>query len=158
MPITRLRCHRERPGTSPPSRPPAPATALTTWLDDAASTSIAPPRNAAQREKNAARLLRVSRRRRRSKPMANSDKSWSRKPLLSVDDAAVLLGQSRSSIYRAIGRGDLPVPVFTINGRIRIARRSVERLLAGELPLTAREEGVDETGAQSGGLFGVPGA
>jgi predicted DNA-binding transcriptional regulator AlpA len=60
--------------------------------------------------------------------MANSDKSRSRKPLLSVDDAAVLLGQSRSSIYRAIGRGDLP------------------------------EEGVDETGEQSGGLFGVPGA
>ena len=88
--------------------------------------------------------------------MANTDKSWSRKPLLSVDDAAVLLGQSRSSIYRAIGRGDLPVPVFTINGRIRIARRSVERLLAGELPLTASEEGVDETGERSGGLFGGP--
>ena len=50
------------------------------------------------------------------------------------------------------------MPVFTINGRIRIARRSVERLLAGELPLTAREEGVDETAEQSGGLFGLPGA
>ena len=89
--------------------------------------------------------------------MANSDKSWSRKPLLSVDDAAVLLGQSRSSIYRAIGRGDLPVPVFTINGRIRIARHVVERLPAGELPLTAREEEVVEAGEQSGGSSGSPG-
>jgi excisionase family DNA binding protein len=54
------------------------------------------------------------------------------KPLLSVEEAAVLLGESRSSIYRSIGRGDIPVPIFRINGRLRIARRAVERLLAGE--------------------------
>jgi excisionase family DNA binding protein len=56
------------------------------------------------------------------------------KPLLSVEEAALLLGESRSSIYRSIERGDLPLPVFRINGRLRIARRAVERLLAGELP------------------------
>lgn len=55
-------------------------------------------------------------------------------PLLSVEEAAELLGQSRSSFYRAIERGDLPIPVFTIGGRYRIARRSVERLISGELP------------------------
>ena len=58
------------------------------------------------------------------------------KPLLSVDETAILLGTSRASLYRSIERGDLPVPVFTINGRLRIARRAVERLLAGEPPLT----------------------
>jgi excisionase family DNA binding protein len=57
-------------------------------------------------------------------------------PLLSVDETAIILGTSRSSIYRSIERGDLPVPVFKINGRLRIARRAVERLLAGELPLS----------------------
>ena len=56
------------------------------------------------------------------------------KPLLSVEEAAIMLGESRSSVYRSIERGDLPLPVFTINGRLRIARRAVERLLAGEPP------------------------
>ena len=65
--------------------------------------------------------------------MGSRDRGRSPKPLLSVEDAAVLLGQSRSSIYRAIDRGDLPLPVFTINGRLRIPRRAVERLLDGEV-------------------------
>ncbi|MDA8062072.1 MAG: helix-turn-helix domain-containing protein [Actinomycetota bacterium] len=67
--------------------------------------------------------------------------SLAAKPLLSVEDVATLLGQSRSSIYRAIERGDLPLPVFTINGRLRVARRSVERLLDGEAPLPAANPG-----------------
>jgi excisionase family DNA binding protein len=67
------------------------------------------------------------------------------KPLLSVDEAAILLGASRASLYRSIERGDLPLPVFKINGRLRIARRAVERLLAGEPPLD-REEGAVKGG------------
>lgn len=67
--------------------------------------------------------------------MGSRDRSHSTKPLLSVEDTAVLLGQSRSSIYRAIDRGDLPLPVFTINGRLRIPRRAVERLLDGDVEL-----------------------
>jgi predicted DNA-binding transcriptional regulator AlpA len=63
------------------------------------------------------------------------------RPLLSVDEASILLGQSRASLYRAIERGDLPVPVFTINGRLRIARRAIERLLEGEPPIIGN--GVD---------------
>jgi excisionase family DNA binding protein len=54
-----------------------------------------------------------------------------RKPLLSVDEVAIQLGESRSTIYRALKRGDLPLPVYTINGRRRIPRRAVERLLEG---------------------------
>ncbi len=64
---------------------------------------------------------------------ASREGGWSTKPLLSVEGAAVLLGQSRSSIYRAIERGDLPIPVLTINGRLRIPRRAVERLLDGDI-------------------------
>jgi predicted DNA-binding transcriptional regulator AlpA len=79
--------------------------------------------------------------------MAKADKRWSDKPLLSVEETAIVLGQSRSSIYRAIERGDLPLPVFTINGRLRIARRSVDRLLDGDLPLSTGNEGVVKGGA-----------
>jgi len=53
------------------------------------------------------------------------------KPLVSVEDAAALLGVSRSSLYRAIQRGDVPLPVFRLNGRYCIPRRAVERLVAG---------------------------
>ncbi len=72
--------------------------------------------------------------------------SLATKPLLSVEDVATLLGHSRSSIYRAIERGDLPLPVFTINGRLRVARRSVERLLDGEAPLPAATGGAVKGG------------
>ena len=65
--------------------------------------------------------------------MGRRDRSLATKPLLSVEDTAVLLGQSRSSIYRAIDRGDLPLPVITINGRLRVPRRAVERLLDGDI-------------------------
>ena len=61
----------------------------------------------------------------------------------------MLLGQSRSSIYRAIERGDLPLPVFTINGRFRIPRRAVERLLHGDLgPYAAAQRATLPAGAQ----------
>ena len=56
------------------------------------------------------------------------------KPLLSVEEAAELLGQSRSSIYRSISRGDLPLPVVTINGRYRIPRAAVSQLIGGGPP------------------------
>jgi predicted DNA-binding transcriptional regulator AlpA len=57
------------------------------------------------------------------------------KPLLSVEETALLLGESRSAVYRSIQRGDLPLPVFRLNGRLRVPRRAVERLLAGDLPI-----------------------
>jgi len=61
--------------------------------------------------------------------------SLAHKPLLSVEEVAILLGQSRSSLYRSIERGDLPLPVFKLSGRWRVPRRAVERLLEGDLPV-----------------------
>jgi len=56
-----------------------------------------------------------------------------------IGKAAVLLGETRSTLYRAIKAGTFPLPIFRIGQRIRIPRRSVERLLDG-LPLTPPEE------------------
>ncbi len=61
------------------------------------------------------------------------------KPLLSVEEAANLLGETRSTLYRSIKEGSFPLPIFRIGRRIRIPRRSVERLLNG-LPVTPLEE------------------
>ena len=62
-------------------------------------------------------------------------KSRLAKPLLSVEETAELLGESRSSVYRSIERGDFPLPVFKLNGRLRVSRRAVERLMDGEYPV-----------------------
>ena len=43
----------------------------------------------------------------------------------------MLLGVSRATLYRSIKKGDFPVPVVQLNGRWRVARRAVERLLDG---------------------------
>jgi predicted DNA-binding transcriptional regulator AlpA len=59
------------------------------------------------------------------------------KPLLSVEETAILLGESRSSVYKSIERGDFPLPVFKLNGRLRLSRRAVERFIEGDYPLTA---------------------
>lgn len=53
------------------------------------------------------------------------------KPLLSVDEAALLMGETRSTLYRAIRAGTLPLPVHLIGRRLKIPRRAVERLLEG---------------------------
>ena len=81
-------------------------------------------------------------------------------PLVSVEEAAELLGQSRSSLYRAIERGDVPFPVFSLNGRYRIARRSVELVIAGELgagPGSASTTGGGGATPDSGGRNGARG-
>ena len=66
--------------------------------------------------------------------MRNNPTSKSPKPLLSVEEAAVLLGETRSTLYRALKAGTLPFPVFRIGSRIRIPRRAVERLIDGLEP------------------------
>lgn len=55
------------------------------------------------------------------------------RPLVSVEEAATLMGLSRAAVYRSIHKGDLPVPLLQISGRWRIPRRAVERLIAGEV-------------------------
>lgn len=56
------------------------------------------------------------------------------KPLLSIEETAILLGETRSTLYRAVKAGTLPLPMFRIGSRIRIPRSAVERLIAGEAP------------------------
>jgi len=51
--------------------------------------------------------------------------------LLSVEEAATLLGVARDTVYRAIRAGTLPLPVYVIGKRMRIPRLAVERLLQG---------------------------
>ena len=75
----------------------------------------------------------------RSITMRNNPTSKSPKPLLSVEEADDLLGENRSTLYWAIKGGTFPLPIFRIGQRIRIPRRSVERLLAG-LPLIPPED------------------
>jgi excisionase family DNA binding protein len=56
---------------------------------------------------------------------------------LSVEETAILLGEARSTLYRAVKAGTLPLPLFRIGARIRIPRVAVERLIDGMTPLVA---------------------
>ncbi len=58
-------------------------------------------------------------------------RNLSTKPLLSIEETAVLLGQTRSTLYRAIQADSVPFPVFSIGNRFRVPRRAIERLLEG---------------------------
>ena len=69
--------------------------------------------------------------------MRNTSLPRESKPLVSVEEAAVLLGETRSTLYRAIKDGNFPIPVHRIGSRIRIPRRSIERFLAGEVSPTS---------------------
>jgi excisionase family DNA binding protein len=62
------------------------------------------------------------------------------KPLLSVEETAILLGETRSTLYRAVKAGTLPLPMFRIGSRIRIPRSAVERLIAGEAPVKSASQ------------------
>jgi predicted DNA-binding transcriptional regulator AlpA len=42
-----------------------------------------------------------------------------------------MLGEDRSTLYRSIKRGDFPLPVVTINGRMRVPRKAIETLITG---------------------------
>lgn len=53
-------------------------------------------------------------------------------PLLSIDEAAIILGIARSTAYRAIKDGTFPVRVIRLGGRLRISRVALERLLSGD--------------------------
>jgi excisionase family DNA binding protein len=57
------------------------------------------------------------------------------KALLSIEETAIVLGETRSTLYRAVRAGTLPLPVYVIGGRMRVPRRAVERLVAGLAPV-----------------------
>lgn len=63
---------------------------------------------------------------------AEATKGPGSRALLSVEQAATLLGVTRDTVYRAIKAKTLPVPVYVIGKRMRIPRRAVERLLEGD--------------------------
>ena len=77
--------------------------------------------------------------------MLNREREAMRKPLLTVSQAAVLLGSDRSTLYKAIGDDRFPLPVVRLNRRILIPRVAVERLLGGlvdyEAPVEISEVG-----------------
>jgi predicted DNA-binding transcriptional regulator AlpA len=54
--------------------------------------------------------------------MARTKSSASTLAFLSIEEVATLRGEHRSNCYRSIERGDFPVPVVTINGRLRVPR------------------------------------
>jgi hypothetical protein len=60
--------------------------------------------------------------------------AWAARAFLSVEETSVLLGVSRSTLYRSLERGDFPVAVVQLNGRLRVSRRAIERLLDGRDP------------------------
>jgi len=59
---------------------------------------------------------------------------WPTRAFLSIEETSVLLGISRATLYRSVQRGDFPVPVVQLNGRLRVPRRAVERLMEGIAP------------------------
>jgi excisionase family DNA binding protein len=74
---------------------------------------------------------------RRSEYVPRNSSTHRPKPLLSVEETAILLGEARSTLYRAVKAGTLPLPMFRIGARIRIPRVAVERLIDGMAPLVA---------------------
>ncbi|MGH8972182.1 MAG: helix-turn-helix domain-containing protein [Acidimicrobiia bacterium] len=74
----------------------------------------------------------------------------SERPVLSVAEAADLLGISRSLAYDLVARGELPARRF--GGRIVVLRRPLQRLLDGEPTDDAVSLAADRNG-----LSAVPG-
>jgi len=54
------------------------------------------------------------------------------------EEAALLLGEARSTVYRAVKAGTFPLLAVRIGERLRIPRSAVDRLIAGDVP--ARDE------------------
>ncbi len=62
----------------------------------------------------------------------HSRNEFGAKSLLSVDEAAIMLGVTRSTAYKAIAEGTFPVPIIRVGGRWRVSREALRRLLDGE--------------------------
>lgn len=70
-------------------------------------------------------------------------RSGGSRALVSVEEAATLLGVTRDTIYRAIKAKTLPVPVYVIGKRMRIPRLAIERLLEGSMPSSSPASGTE---------------
>jgi predicted DNA-binding transcriptional regulator AlpA len=69
----------------------------------------------------------------RDLPLAHGRRNEPDRPLLNIEMAASRIGVSRASLYRAIRRGDAPVPIVTCNGRYWVPSRAIERILDGDV-------------------------
>ncbi len=78
--------------------------------------------------------------------MPNRQQDTKKKPLLTVSQAAVLLGSDRSTLNKAIGDDRFPLPVVRLNRQILIPRVAVEHLLGG---LVDQEAEAGTSGASS---------
>lgn len=67
--------------------------------------------------------------------MSTISKALESRVTFSVEETVILLGETRSTLYRAVKAGTLPLPVLTIGGRFRIPRAAAERLVAGLPPI-----------------------
>ncbi|MGC9156396.1 MAG: helix-turn-helix domain-containing protein [Ferrimicrobium sp.] len=63
-----------------------------------------------------------------------ADEQWMSPRLISIGEAAWRIGISRSTAYRAIVAGTLPLRVIMVGGRRKVSSVEVERLLRGEAP------------------------
>lgn len=59
--------------------------------------------------------------------------------LVSVGEAAVALGISRTTTYQMLREGRFPVRVIQIGGRYRVPRRDLERFIEGGEQPSERE-------------------
>ncbi len=67
--------------------------------------------------------------------------SHSARRTLTVDEAAPILGISATTLYRAIERGECPIPVLRIGTRVLIPRDALDLVLSDARPQRHRLAG-----------------
>jgi excisionase family DNA binding protein len=54
--------------------------------------------------------------------------------LLTIPQLASMVGLHASTLYRSLDRGEFPLPLIKLGGRIRVSRAAAERLIQGAAP------------------------
>jgi excisionase family DNA binding protein len=72
------------------------------------------------------------------------------RPLLSIPALAELVGVNPSTLYRAINRGEFPLPIVKLGNRLQVPRAAVERLIQGD---RARETPAGTDGDERSQLY-----
>jgi excisionase family DNA binding protein len=70
------------------------------------------------------------------------------RPLLSVAELARLIGVNPSTLYRAINRGDFPLPIVRFGNRIQVPRAAAEKLIHGSVVATVPGSAESPDGAE----------
>jgi predicted DNA-binding transcriptional regulator AlpA len=53
------------------------------------------------------------------------------RPLLGIPELSALIGVNPSTLYRAINRGDFPLPIVRFGNRIQVPRAAAEKMIYG---------------------------